>query len=552
MQFVSALAGFSPAAHFDRTADATGVRALGDALAACLRLDISEDVNLARVSAEILRLLHLDGDGSVTAESGAALLEDPLCRALLSHARNVDAKLEVALTGYRRWLTLKYGNTWSPRQPGDQPFLRRLLTRLAPDHAARDANLIPDGNDMEAAAAIALQSFENDHVQAASPEEVDVLEGIKTILESTADTANDAWQIYQSACVFYGMYRPLLGIDAVTALATRKKPHWQEPALTIIERTVLQPDRARSLASGLDIDGDVDDPTSKAVQSQYDENPYPRWRIRPRPARGKVSDLLSRMGRRSVSQTSREHSPVRVLVAGSGTGRQAVLTALQFPEAEVTATDISANSLGYARMMAEHFGIANIEFRQNDLLHSDLLNKSFDVIECVGVLHHIERPRDGLQALVQVLNPDGLIRIGLYSRIGRSPINDARKRIEQLDVGTTPDEMRAYRERIMFGEEPESVWDVMRYPDFYNLNEFRDMLFNVHEHQFSLPEVQELIESTGLRFLRFELADEHVAAYREKFPDDRDMSNLENWNTLEHERGTLFRRMYVFWCQRTG
>ena len=57
-----------------------------------------------------------------------------------------------------------------------------------------------------------------------------------------------------------------------------------------------------------------------------------------------------------------------------------------------------------------------------DLLSVSDLGVLFDVIECSGVLHHMEQPADGLSALVQQLKPGGYIKLGLYSEIARKVI----------------------------------------------------------------------------------------------------------------------------------
>ena len=46
----------------------------------------------------------------------------------------------------------------------------------------------------------------------------------------------------------------------------------------------------------------------------------------------------------------------------------------------------------------------------------------FDLIICVGVLHHLENPSDGLNKLNSVLKNDGFIFIMVYGKYGRTGI----------------------------------------------------------------------------------------------------------------------------------
>ena len=57
--------------------------------------------------------------------------------------------------------------------------------------------------------------------------------------------------------------------------------------------------------------------------------------------------------------------------------------------------------------------LTNIEFLQGDILNLNNLNKKFDIIECVGVLHHIKDPEDGLTTLLNLMRPNGVLKLGL-------------------------------------------------------------------------------------------------------------------------------------------
>ena len=44
------------------------------------------------------------------------------------------------------------------------------------------------------------------------------------------------------------------------------------------------------------------------------------------------------------------------------------------------------------------------------------------MIISTGVLHHMEKPEDGLASLSSVLKPNGIMLLGLYSKYARSEI----------------------------------------------------------------------------------------------------------------------------------
>src|SRR5581483_12481339 len=78
-----------------------------------------------------------------------------------------------------------------------------------------------------------------------------------------------------------------------------------------------------------------------------------------------------------------------ILVAGCGTGQQAIMTARRFATARVLAVDLSLASLSYAKRMSRVLGVQNIEYAQADILRLPSLSRSFDLIEATGVLHHM-------------------------------------------------------------------------------------------------------------------------------------------------------------------
>lgn len=51
-----------------------------------------------------------------------------------------------------------------------------------------------------------------------------------------------------------------------------------------------------------------------------------------------------------------------------------------------------------------------------DLRRCPLAAGSFGFISCLGVLHHLENPREGFDALVDLLAPGGILLVYLYSR----------------------------------------------------------------------------------------------------------------------------------------
>ena len=102
--------------------------------------------------------------------------------------------------------------------------------------------------------------------------------------------------------------------------------------------------------------------------------------------------------------------------------------------------------------MTDQYKIQNIKYFQTDLLNVDLLEESFDMIICTGVLHHMEKPFEGLKSLCKVLKPNGFMKLGLYSTIARSSIKELRNDIKKLDLNFNKNNMSKIREIILNSE----------------------------------------------------------------------------------------------------
>lgn len=133
----------------------------------------------------------------------------------------------------------------------------------------------------------------------------------------------------------------------------------------------------------------VEDKTSREVQRQYEESPYPRWCVAlPTQPTTLESHLRERFGLTDAAGRD-------ILIAGCGTGEQSINTAQTFPQSKVLAIDISRASLAYARRKSRELKIGNIEYAQADILKLGALGRGFDYIESVGVLHHMADPEAG-------------------------------------------------------------------------------------------------------------------------------------------------------------
>jgi SAM-dependent methyltransferase len=120
----------------------------------------------------------------------------------------------------------------------------------------------------------------------------------------------------------------------------------------------------------------------------------------------------------------------KIWVAGCGTN-QAVWTALRFPKAAVTGSDLSVQSLELAARSARELQLTNLELRNESINQVDYVGQ-FDYVICTGVIHHNAQPQAVLKILTDALKPTGILELMVYNRYHRIITTAFQKAIRTL------------------------------------------------------------------------------------------------------------------------
>jgi tetratricopeptide (TPR) repeat protein/2-polyprenyl-3-methyl-5-hydroxy-6-metoxy-1,4-benzoquinol methylase len=448
------------------------------------------------------------------------LLNDEVARLYLQRTVNVSAPLERLLTACRmHWL-------------GD----------------AAASVMIPQSRWQEACA-VAMQCFLNEFVWTVTPEEERAVDGLERRIVDACRPALTPDATLVSDLLVYACYRPLWRMSCAAELGTAPSEAWPAALAELLRACVHEPLRERALQADVVTGATIRDQVSRAVQSQYEENPYPRWSAITRAAAQDIAERVRRWSPRYVAPEALR-GRLRVLVAGCGTGMDAIEVALHVNDADVTAIDLSRASLAFAMRKAGEYGLANIRFRQEDILELDASDGPYQFINCIGVLHHMRDPSAGLERLVALLVPRGLIRLAFYSRLARVPLMQAREAIRASGLGSGANDIRAFRRRVFDEGMRGAFAEFTGSTDFYSMSECRDLLFHAHEVQYTLPELGGVLENAGLDFLGFELGIAEVEeGFRREHPDAV-MTDLDAWDAYEQRHPHSFRAMYQFWCEK--
>lgn len=414
-------------------------------------------------------------------------------------------------------------------------FTRRTL--LAEAVADR-----PPTADRQWLAALALQARASEWVWPETPAETADL----ILLDRRATEADPA----SARALLRALYRPMESDPAAEGLRREASMlRYGDSSLwaLLLRRSFLDTHAESRLQDDMATLTAIADDTSALVRAQYEENPYPRWlSIDRRPPRTVAEHLRRVLPGAPVGDIP--DGPLRILVAGCGTGRHAIQTARRYQDCSVLAVDLSRRSLAYAKRMARDLGVPNITFAQADILALAAHAERFDLIESSGVLHHLAYPLQGWSALRTLLAPAGLMRIALYSRRARAGFDDVRAAVPE--ERPMQERIQAARRAVRALPEAHPARALLRTADFYAASGVRDALLHAQETAVDPLWIAEAIKGLRLAFLGFELPDPGMLAlYRRHNRDDHLGLDLAAWDATEADRPDIFLGMYQFWCR---
>ncbi|MDA9270652.1 hypothetical protein N9P57_00835 [Planktomarina temperata] len=140
------------------------------------------------------------------------------------------------------------------------------------------------------------------------------------------------------------------------------------------------------------------------------------------------------------------------------------------------------------------------------------------------------------------------MRIGLYSELARQNHIAIKAEIYNSGIKHTKKEMKLFRKNVIRSPKQHHTKIKLRH-DFYSLSNFRDMLFHVQEHRFTIPQIQDCLSELKLKFCGFEV-DKTVSHFKQTNTGAGDPYDLDRWQAYEEANPRAFAGMYQFWCQK--
>ncbi|MBT3219880.1 MAG: class I SAM-dependent methyltransferase, partial [Proteobacteria bacterium] len=242
------------------------------------------------------------------------------------------------------------------------------------------------------------------------------------------------------------------------------------------------------------------DEITRLVKNQYEMFPYPGMTDQYR------ADSFPQLLLSYVRREPREE--LYIFDAGCGTGTAVVPVAENCPSAQIVALDISVAALEQARRLAEERGVANVRFVEGDINRLDRTLRpdgGFDLIYASGVIHHLADPVKGLKQLAGLMADDGLMVLFLYSAWGRQPALRVAQAMNIMEPDKSDYAKRLPLVRSLLESLVESP--VNEAPMGYRAdlpdNEVVDRYLHANERAYTIPGLFELLDSSGVKFIRW-------------------------------------------------
>lgn len=248
---------------------------------------------------------------------------------------------------------------------------------------------------------------------------------------------------------------------------------------------------------------------SRAVEKLYDTYPFPPEPLLDEPPPGYNWRWNWQAAYNFCTGQRPARDDIRILDAGCGTGVGTEYLVHLNPKAQVTGIDLSSGALSVARERCQRSRADRVEFHHLSLYEAENLPGEFDLINCVGVLHHLPDPIRGIRSLAAKLAPGGLMHIFVYGELGRWEIKLMQEAIALLQGEQRGDYVDGVAiGRKLFATLPETNRLVRREQERWSMENqrdecFADMYVHPQEIDYNIDSLFDLIDASGLEFLGF-------------------------------------------------
>jgi SAM-dependent methyltransferase len=297
------------------------------------------------------------------------------------------------------------------------------------------------------------------------------------------------------------------------------------------------------------------------VRAQYESFPYP-----PRDPAQELQELrpmlLAQLAlvNHAVWGGWRMMGPgFRVLDAGCGTGDNTVFAAslLRGTGAEVVGLDFSEASLAITAARLRARGLDGVRLVRGAIEDAGSLQLgTFDYIVSAGVLHHLPSPEAGLQALTEVLAPDGALGIMVYGQYGRTAVYQLQALLRLIAPASMPAEERLRRTKAVLAGLGPDHWATFARAQWeaearlHGDAGLYDLLLHSTDRAYTVPDLHAWLGEANLRLLRFDVPAIYEPRVYNDAVDYQHLSPVQRQAAAELLNGRMAK--HLFFAARVG
>ena len=235
------------------------------------------------------------------------------------------------------------------------------------------------------------------------------------------------------------------------------------------------------------------DKITEKVREMYSKYPYPS----PSSNALQTNELLNLLKIFSL-ENNYVMSNKKILDAGTGTGHRLINTAKNFQNNTFIGVDLSNKSLKIAKRLCKDNNLTNIEFRITNIMEELTELGKFDLILCMGVLHHLSNPKKGLNNLINILKENGIIFLYLYGKLGGHE-RMIKKKIISLLMGNNINYNKGIKiARKLNFNDFEYGWNIKAKNSNEENSLITDAYLNPNEKLYDFEDIKTLLKDSGL------------------------------------------------------
>ena len=151
----------------------------------------------------------------------------------------------------------------------------------------------------------------------------------------------------------------------------------------------------------------------------------------------------------------------------------------------------------------------------------------------------MKNPLEGWNILTDILETEGIMKIGLYSKLARKELLEFKKKIDIKYKLRNVKGIKKLRHNIIHN-------NLIKLPNifnsivFFSKSGFKNLLLNEKKFQFDLMEIKIIINDLKLNFCGFQIKNDNIKDENFKLNEKFDYYNLYDWHYFEEKKYLTF------------